>query len=178
MHQHGHNDPNAGKLFELIKDVKIAMMTTVEADGTLHSRPMHSQEADEHGDLWFFTQIQSPKMTEISRDNEVNLAYSDPGSQTYVSVSGKAEIVRDKAKIEEKWSEPLRGRSPDCSDPRPSGERRVLGQPILHPGASVWICQSRGDGRVAEAGRSGEGQPELISAAESKKRGRFAAPFL
>ena len=61
MHQHGHNDPNAGKLYELIKDVKIAMMTTVDTDGTLHSRPMHNKEADEHGDLWFFTQIQSPK---------------------------------------------------------------------------------------------------------------------
>ena len=86
MHQHGHNDPNAGKLYELIKDVKIAMMTTVDTDGTLHSRPMHNQEADEHGDLWFFTQIQSPKTTELSRDSEVNLAYSDPSSQTYVSV--------------------------------------------------------------------------------------------
>ena len=73
------------------------MMTTVDTDGTLHSRPMHNQEADEHGDLWFFTQIQSPKTTELSRDNEVNLAYSDPSSQTYVSVTGKAEIVRDKA---------------------------------------------------------------------------------
>jgi general stress protein 26 len=116
MHQHGHNDPNAGKLYELIKDVKIAMMTTVDTDGTLHSRPMHSQEADEHGDLWFFTQIQSPKITEVSRDNEVNLAYSEPKTQTYVSVSGKAEIVRDKAKIEEKWSEPLRAWFPEGTD--------------------------------------------------------------
>jgi general stress protein 26 len=116
MHQHGQTDPNAKKLYGLIKDVKIAMMTTVDMDGTLHSRPMHNQEADEHGDLWFFTQIQSPKITEISRDNEVNLAFSDPGSQTYVSVSGKAEIVRDKAKIEEKWSEPLRAWFPKGVD--------------------------------------------------------------
>jgi general stress protein 26 len=116
MHQHGHNDPNAKKLYELIKDVKIAMMTTVDTDGTLHSRPMHSQEADEHGDLWFFTQVQSPKITEVSRDNEVNLGYSDPSSQTYVSIAGKAEIVRDKAKIEEKWSEPLRAWFPKGVD--------------------------------------------------------------
>ena len=104
MHQHGHNDPNAKKLFELIKDVKIAMMTTVDTDGTLHSRPMHSQEADEHGDLWFFTQIQSPKITEVSRDNEVNLAYSDPSSQTYVSVSGTAHVVDDPAMTRTLWN--------------------------------------------------------------------------
>ena len=56
MHQHGHDDPNAKKLYELIKDVKIAMMTTAEG-GKLHTRPMYNMDADEHGDLWFFTQI-------------------------------------------------------------------------------------------------------------------------
>ncbi len=116
MHPHGHNDPNAGKLYELIGDVKIAMMTTVDQDGMLHSRPMHNHEADENGDLWFFTQINSPKVTEISRDSEVNLAYSDPDKQHYVSVFGTAEIVRDKDRIVEKWSEPLRAWFPGGSD--------------------------------------------------------------
>jgi general stress protein 26 len=116
MHQHGHSDPNAHKLYELIKDVKIAMMTTVDTDGTLHSRPMYNQDADEHGDLWFFTKINSPKTTELSRDNEVNLGYCDPSKQHYVSVSGKAEIVRDRAKIEEKWSEGLRTWFPEGKD--------------------------------------------------------------
>jgi len=116
MHEHGRNDPKAQKLYDLIKDMRIAMMTTVDTDGTLHSRPMHSQEADEHGDLWFFTKLQSPKITEISRDNEVNLGYSDPDKQHYVSVSGKAEIVRDRAKIDAMWSEPLRTWFPDGKD--------------------------------------------------------------
>ena len=116
MHQHGHSDPNAHKLYELIKDVKIAMMTTVDTDGTLHSRPMYNQDADEHGDLWFFTKINSPKTTELSRDNEVNLGYCDPSKQHYVSVSGKAEIVRDRARIDAMWSEPLRTWFPDGKD--------------------------------------------------------------
>lgn len=116
MHQHGHDDPHAKKLYGMIKDTKIAMMTTTDTDGTLHSRPMYSQDADEHGDLWFFTKVQSPKMTEISRDGEVNLAYADPEKQNYVSVSGKAEIVRDKATINEKWSEGLRAWFPDGKD--------------------------------------------------------------
>jgi general stress protein 26 len=115
-HDHVHNDPKAQKLYAMIKDVKFAMMTTVDTDGSLHSRPMYNQEADEHGDLWFFTKIQSPKITEISRDNEVNLAYANPDSQDYVSVSGKAEIVRDRAKIQEKWSEGMRTWFPDGQD--------------------------------------------------------------
>ncbi len=116
MHQHGHNDPKAAKLYDMIKDMKVAMMTTIDTDGEMHSRPMHGQAADEHGDLWFFTQIQSPKITEISRDNEVNLAYSHPSKQHYVSIFGTAEIVRDKTKIQEKWSEPMRAWFPNGPD--------------------------------------------------------------
>lgn len=117
MHQGNHRDhPGADKLYELIKDVKVCMMTTADTDGTLHSRPMHSHEADEYGDLWFFTQIATPKTNEIGRDNQVNLAYSDPGKQHYVSVAGRAEIVRDKAVIQEKWSEPLRAWFPKGAD--------------------------------------------------------------
>ena len=37
MHQHGHDDPNAKKLYELIKDVKIAMMTTAEGGKAAHA---------------------------------------------------------------------------------------------------------------------------------------------
>jgi general stress protein 26 len=33
----------AGKLAELIKDIKIAMLTTVADDGSLRSRPMATQ---------------------------------------------------------------------------------------------------------------------------------------
>ncbi|WP_375464736.1 pyridoxamine 5'-phosphate oxidase family protein, partial [uncultured Methylobacterium sp.] len=98
MHQGNHRDhEGAKKLFSLIKDIKIAMMTTADPDGTLNSRPMWNNDADADGDLWFFTKLHSPKTAEISRDNQINLAYSDPSSQTYVSVSGKAEIVRDQA---------------------------------------------------------------------------------
>src|SRR5829696_9114291 len=80
----------AQKLYELIKDVKICMMTTVEPDGSLHSRPMYNQEADEAGDLWFFTKLQSPKVTEISKDGQVNLGFSNPSKQDYVSIAGRA----------------------------------------------------------------------------------------
>lgn len=106
-HDHTHHE-GAKKLYELIKDVRIAMMTSVESDGSLHSRPMYSHKADEAGDLWFFTHGRTPKVGELAKDSQVNLAYSNPDDQTYVSVSGKAEIVREQAKIKELWSEGLR----------------------------------------------------------------------
>ena len=125
MHEHGHTDPNAAKLYELIKDVKIAMMTTVDSGGKMHTRPMYSQEADEHGDLWFFTQLDASPTQEISHDNKVSLGYSDPNSQTYVAIAGKAEVVRDQSKINEKWSEPLKAWFPKGKDDPQIGLIRV-----------------------------------------------------
>src|SRR5689334_858328 len=53
------------KLGELIKDIKFAMLTTVEPDGSLHSRPMATQEVEFDGDLWFFTGASTAKVDEV-----------------------------------------------------------------------------------------------------------------
>jgi general stress protein 26 len=103
VEQTGRNE-DIEKLGKLIKDIKVAMMTTVDTDGTLRSRPMRTQQQEFDGDLWFFTETTSPKVDELRRDAQVNLSYADAGSQTYVSVSGQGELVRDRKKIEELWN--------------------------------------------------------------------------
>jgi general stress protein 26 len=92
------------KLGELIKDIKFAMLTTVEPDGSLHSRPMATQEVDFDGDLWFFTGASTAKVDEVRHDQHVNVSYAEPGDNTFVSVSGKATVVRDRAKAKELWN--------------------------------------------------------------------------
>ncbi len=91
------------KLKTIIKDVEVAMLTTID-DGVLRSRPMQTQQAEFNGDLWFFTSSNTHKAEEIKKDNRVNVSYAAPEDNSYVSVSGKAEIVTDKAKMEELWS--------------------------------------------------------------------------
>jgi general stress protein 26 len=55
------------KLREMIKDIDFCMMTTVDEDGDLHSRPMSvNGEVDRDGDLWFFTGASSHKVSEIA----------------------------------------------------------------------------------------------------------------
>jgi len=96
------------KLGEMIKDIDFAMMTTVEEDGTLRSRPMSTQQVEFDGDLWFFTRESAPKVEEVENDRRVNLSYASPEDQRYVSVSGTAQVVRDRQKIEELWSPALK----------------------------------------------------------------------
>jgi general stress protein 26 len=98
------NTENIKKIRELIKDIRFAMLTTVEEDGTLRSRPMATQQTEFDGDLWFFTNANAPKVDEVQREQHVNVSYANPDKQKYVSVSGKAELIRDRQKIEELWN--------------------------------------------------------------------------
>lgn len=97
-----HTDDHK-KLAELMKEFRFVMLTTAEPGGALHSRPMTMQERDFDGDLWFFTSADAPKVWEANRGHQVNVSFSDPHKNTYISASGLANLVRDKAKIEELW---------------------------------------------------------------------------
>lgn len=92
------------KLAELIKDIDFCMLTTIDESGDLHSRPMSSNgDIDGDGDLWFFTTTTSLKVEETERSPKVNVSFAAPTTQRYVSVTGDAKLVRDKAKMKELW---------------------------------------------------------------------------
>lgn len=103
----GTNDPAVDgmrKVALMIRGIRVAMLTTTAPDGTLHSRPMATQEADFDGVLWFFTKTGSGKVDEILNDAEVNVSYASPEDHRYLSLSGRATLVHDRVKIEGLWS--------------------------------------------------------------------------
>ena len=89
------------KFYALIADIKIAMMTTRRDDGHLESRAMANQKRAAGADLWFVTSEGSAKLRDIKYDPHVNLAYCKPSSYEWVSASGTAHIIHDRAKIAE-----------------------------------------------------------------------------
>ena len=105
------------KIHDIISDVKVAMLTTVDEDGDFHSRPMVTQENHFDGDVWFFADRKSDKVREIEQNASVNVAYVDDGN--FVSIAGKARIVSDIAKKQSLWHESLRvwfDEGPESSD--------------------------------------------------------------
>jgi general stress protein 26 len=92
------------KLGELIKDIRVAMVTTVESDGTLHTRPLASLAYENDGQLWFFTAIDAAKVEEVMHDVRASVAFADTDKDAYVAVSGTADIVNDRDRIHELWT--------------------------------------------------------------------------
>jgi general stress protein 26 len=87
-----------------LKPVRVAMFTTVDQHGHLTSQPMTSQDMDPEGGLWFYTSTHTDLWENIAARPNVNVSYAQPEESLYVSVSGTAERVVERAKIEELWN--------------------------------------------------------------------------
>ena len=104
------------KVAELVEDAQICMFTTMTDDGSHVSRPMGLQEVEFDGDLWFFTYDDSPKVAQVRSNPQVNVSFSNSKQSSWTSISGTAEVVQDRAKIDELWSAPLKVWFPDGKD--------------------------------------------------------------
>lgn len=96
-------------LWKMIKDIQFGMFVTRhhggQHEGHMHSRPMTTQNKDlAEGKLWFFMSRKSGPVGDLEADPIVNMSYADPGSDTYVSVSGTAQVVNDLTKARELWN--------------------------------------------------------------------------
>jgi len=107
------------KFKELVDEVSICMFTTLDDEANLSSRPMITSSVDEEGNVWFFTNEFSEKISELSKDNLVHLIYSHPVKNIYVDVKGTCSVLIDKMKMKELWSSKLETWFPEgIEDPR------------------------------------------------------------
>jgi general stress protein 26 len=128
------------KLYDLIDDLEIAMMTTRRADGHLESRAMANQKRAAGADLWFVTAEGTGKLNDIEADPHVNLAYYKDRTREWISVSGTAVLSRDREKIRELYATDWKAWFPDEGDPRhgtPEDPRFVLIGVTVH--AAVFL---------------------------------------
>jgi general stress protein 26 len=108
--------PELIQLAGLLENMSVAMLTNIDADGALATRPMSALQMDVDGALWFFTDLRSAKVESL---RAVNLSFSDPVHGTYVSLSGRGEISVDREHIERLWTPLARPWFPDgplCGD--------------------------------------------------------------
>jgi general stress protein 26 len=117
------------KLYDLVCDIEIGMLTTRRPDGHLVSRAMATQKRVGGADLWFMTTVDTHKLDELEQEPHVNVAYYKDRTREWVSVAGLAKATQDRAKIAELFAEDWKAWLPDEGDPRhgtPEDPRIVL----------------------------------------------------
>ena len=107
MAQATNDDEARIKVREMLDSIGTVMLVTQTPDGTMQARPM-AHQAIEGDTVWFFHVAGTPKSMQIAQDSDVLLAASNPSSQDYVSVKGKARTLKDPAKAKALWSEGAR----------------------------------------------------------------------
>lgn len=92
-------------LRKLVEKARVGMLTTLDAQQQMRSRPLHTVQIDDDGSLWFVIAAASPKAREVdNHEGRVCVAYANAGDQEYVSISGHASLVRDQALKQRLWN--------------------------------------------------------------------------
>lgn len=91
------------ELADRIWPVRFAMFTTVDAHGHLVSQPMTVQLTDESG-IWFYTSTLTELWENIAATPQVNLSFAQPVDNLFVSISGEAFRVVERALVHDMWN--------------------------------------------------------------------------
>jgi general stress protein 26 len=89
--------------WSLIESVDVCMMTTRDANA-LRARPMVPKIDKATREFRFLTRMSTHKVDELAAHPDANLAFCDPGSGAFVSVSGQAYLTQDRRLIDRLWS--------------------------------------------------------------------------
>jgi general stress protein 26 len=92
---------------KLLKQFSTAMLVTHAGLDRLRARPMAIAQVEDDCRVWFITGAESAKAHEIEADTRVHIICQNDRS-AYLSLGGRAELVRDRAKVTELWREPFR----------------------------------------------------------------------
>jgi len=104
------------RTWDLMKKIGFAMLVTRDGE-KLRARPMAAYLDRDSNAIYFLTDARRHKDEEIARSPEVNLSFADAGDQKYVSLSGRASISNDRAKIRELFSTPAKAWWDSAEDP-------------------------------------------------------------
>src|SRR5438477_7370528 len=95
------------KFYELLKDFKTAMLITHAGNDKLRARPMAIAQIEPNCRLWFLSGLETAKTHEIEADTHVHIVCQNDRT-AYISLEGRATLVRNRAKVEELWNEAYR----------------------------------------------------------------------
>lgn len=107
------------RVWELAKKISFCMLATRDGE-EIRARPMAAYLRREEDAVYFLTDARHQNDDQIRVHPNVCLAFADAGDQKYVTISGRASVSSDRAKIKELWGTPAKAwwDSPDDANIR------------------------------------------------------------
>ena len=98
---------------EIIATARYCALITIDSKGRVHARTMDPFPPDENLVIWFGTNPKSRKVAEIRRHSRVTIYYFDRESPAYVTISGFARLVSNRAEKAKRWKDEWKAFYPD-----------------------------------------------------------------
>lgn len=109
-------DEARDRVWELAGKINICMFVTWDGERQ-RACPLAANVHRDEDAIYFLTDITGLKDDQIERFPLVTLAFADTGSNKYVSITGKATVTNDRAKIAELWTPDNKGFWDSKDDP-------------------------------------------------------------
>jgi len=87
----------------IVAAARYATFVTVDASGQPQARPVQPRAPQPGWRIWFATNPRTRKVRELSANAGVAMHYFDPATDSYVAVTGRARVVRDRATKQAMW---------------------------------------------------------------------------
>ena len=104
------------KVWEMMKRIGFCMFSSLDGE-EIRSRPMAAHVEPDEGAIYFLTDAESAKDEEVEAHPQVNLAFADAGSHSYVSLTGRAIVSNDREKIRDLFNTPAKAWWDSPEDP-------------------------------------------------------------
>lgn len=98
------NQDAVKKLQNMAKEVKVCMFCTYDSTNRLQTAPMSTNKVDEEGNIWFISDKNSQRNTDLAGNDTTDLIFGDPAKENYISVHGSSEVLYDKEIIKDLWN--------------------------------------------------------------------------
>ena len=134
-------------LAKQMKELDICMMTTQGKTAAFSSRPMsNNRDVTYDGDSYFFTYEKTGKIKDLEVNSNACLNF-EGRDELYISVIGKAKLIRDKASFEKHWQKSLEQWFPEGIETK--------GMVLIHlKGSKICYWQREKQGEIKLSGRS------------------------
>jgi general stress protein 26 len=88
---------------DLIKSVSVALITSIDATGIMHTRQLPNTNTECNAELWFLSSMSTPLVQEVQANPDVLVTYADRGTSRFVVVNGVVQVKNDPERIRALW---------------------------------------------------------------------------
>ena len=139
------------KVRQFIQRAGVAMLMTIDEQGGHAGRPMLPLLLDDDPHIYFLTHQSSRKVAQLAIQPRIGLTIT--GAHCYVVVAGRANVLRDRAIIDQLWHPTYRAWFPRGKDDREAVALQVVVERInywepprsrvVRLGQAVWAFVTR-----------------------------------